>query len=151
MNIGTDSNILLRLAEPGHSQYSTALDALANLRNAGHEMCIFPQGIYEFWAVATRPISANGLGKSVAETTAIIANIRRDFTLLPDNPAILPEWLRLVTKHSVRGKPAHDACIVAALNVHAVTHILTFNVSDFQRYPNINALDPVGVAAGILP
>src|SRR5262249_50808305 len=31
------------------------------------------------------------------------------FPLLPDSPAIFPEWERLVSTHSVLGKNAHDA------------------------------------------
>jgi len=41
----------------------------------------------------------------------------------------------------VVGKAAHDARLVAAMNRHALSHLLTFNVSDFKRYPAIQILD----------
>jgi len=37
---------------------------------------------------------------------------------------------------------AHDARLVAAMNVRGVSHILTFNGADFSRYTNITVIDP---------
>ena len=91
------------------------------------------------------------MGKTVAEADALKANIRGNFLVLPDGPAILPEWEGLVSQHNVLGKQAHDARIAAAMNVHGVAHLLTFNATDFARYPNVTALDPIVVAAGTVP
>jgi len=41
------------LVEPGHTQHSVVLNAVVNLRMLGHALCVFPQMLYEFWAVAT--------------------------------------------------------------------------------------------------
>jgi predicted nucleic acid-binding protein len=38
-----------------------------------------------------------------------------------------------------------DARLVAAMNVHAITSILTFDVDDFKRYPGIRVLHPQDV------
>ena len=55
-------------------------------------------------------------------------------TLLRDSAATYPEWKRLVVKHSVLGTKVHDARLVAAMNVHGIGRILTFNTGDFARY-----------------
>jgi len=47
----------------------------------------------------------------------------------------------------VSGKQAHDARLAAAMLRHGLTHLLTFNIEDFKRYPSINILDPKVVAA----
>jgi hypothetical protein len=151
MDIVVDANILLRYVSFGHPQQPIAVAAMANLELGGHRLCDVPQSLYEFWVVSTRPISVNGLGLTTPVAEKLIQDFHGMFSLLPDTPAIYPEWFRLVSQHSVLGKPAHDARIVAAMNVRALTHILTFNVSDFQRYPAIVALDPVAVASGNLP
>jgi predicted nucleic acid-binding protein len=65
--------------------------------------------------------------------------------LLPDNPRILPEWEQLVSQYSVTGKDAHDARYVAAMNVHGITHLLTYNTTDFKRFANITAIAPPDV------
>ena len=67
--------------------------------------------------------------------------LKRLFTLLPEAP-LQREWERLVTAHRVSGKNTHDARLVAAMMVHGVSSILTFNVQDFTRYAGIVVLDP---------
>ncbi len=151
MRVATDTNILLRLVEPGHTQHSVVLNAVVNLRMLGHALCVFPQMLYEFWAVATRPLTANGLGKSSAEVDGLIGNILGDFFMDPDGSAIFAEWRNLVSTYNVLGKQAHDARIAAAMAVHGISHILTFNGADFARYPAVTALDPYAVAAGTRP
>jgi len=66
--------------------------------------------------------------------------LKHFFTLLPELP-LQDEWERLVAVHNVSGKNTHDARLVAAMIVHGVSTILTFNVHDFTRYP-ISVLDP---------
>jgi len=46
------------------------------------------------------------------------------------------------------GKPSHDARLVAAMLAHGVTHILTFNDTDFRRYAGITPVVPAAIAAG---
>ncbi len=58
-----------------------------------------------------------------------------------DTPGIYDEWRRLVAVHSTSGKASHDARLVAAMNVHGIDHVLTFNTADFKRYPGITVLD----------
>ena len=65
-----DTNVLLRLAQPTSPQHAPAQAALMALDSAGLELCLVPQVLYEYWAVATRPPSANGLGLSVPEADA---------------------------------------------------------------------------------
>lgn len=60
----------------------------------------------------------------------------------PDIPAIYPQWRKLVVAHSVLGVRVHDARIVAAMKVHGVKDIVTFNVDDYVRYPSIRVLHP---------
>lgn len=55
------------------------------------------------------------------------------------------EWRRLVLTNSVAGVEVHDAKLVASMNVYGITHLLTFNVADFKRYPGIVAVSPSDV------
>ncbi len=55
--------------------------------------------------------------------------------------AVYPAWERLVTEHEVRGKPAHDAKLAAAMYVHVMSAILTLPKSGFSRYPGIKIFD----------
>ncbi len=151
MRVQLDTNILTRVAQPGHPMHENALDALAALRQRGEELCILPQNLYEFWVVATRPLSVNGLGMSPVQAEAEIAQIKRLFRFLSDTPAVYPEWERLVLQYSVSGKSAHDARIVAAMTVHHLSQVLTFNADDFKRFSDISVLTPDYVLTGKLP
>jgi predicted nucleic acid-binding protein len=100
----------------------------------------------EFWAVATRPSSENGLGMTVEMAAGELAAFQRLFSLMPETASIFQEWERLVTTHQVSGKNTHDAHLVAAMNVHGITRVLTFNGQDFTRYSNILAVNPADVS-----
>ena len=99
--------------------------------------------------MATRPIGYNGLGLSTSNAVAELERIKAMFVLLPDTPAIYPAWERLVIKHQVSGKPAHDARLVAAMQVHGITAILTFDKTGFARYPGIEVVHPADVVAAV--
>lgn len=136
-----DTSILVRQADPLSPQHTIALDALDSLRDQTETLCVFEQNMIEFWAVATRPRSVNGLGLSTSETDAERLRLEALFTLLPDPTGLYTRWVQIVNRFGVSGKPTHDARIVAAMLAHGLTHILTFNVRDFQRYA------PIGIVA----
>lgn len=142
MRILIDTNIIARIAQPSHRQHSIAQLAVEHLRSADHHLCVVPQIIYEFWSVCTRPSSENGLGMTVAEAVAEVAEIKTLFKLFRDERAIFQAWERLVAEHDVKGKSAHDARLVAAMKRHGLDRILTFNASDFARYPGLTVLTP---------
>ena len=83
-----------------------------------------------------------------AAVSAELARLKSMFVLLPETPAIYPVWETLVTQHRVSGKPAHDARLVAAMLVHGLTAVLTFDKSGFTRYPGIEVVHPHDVAIG---
>jgi predicted nucleic acid-binding protein len=116
------------------------------LLGTGEPVCFTPQNIAEFWNVATRPGGSNGLGFSVGLVLRELEKIERVLTLLPDSPATYEEWKRLVLNHAVTGSKIHDAQLVAAMNVHGVARILTFNIDDFTRF-GIEVLDPSSLGA----
>ncbi len=106
-----------------------------------------PEAIYEFRVVATRPIANNGLGLLTVECENEVARIEASFPLLDAKPNLFIEWKAVVSAFARHGKVAHDARLVAAMRTHGLTHLLTFNGSDFSRYPGIVLLDPNGVVS----
>lgn len=133
------------MAQDTHPMHASALRATTTLLRRGEIVHIVPQNLYEFWSVATREVKYNGLGLSISEAQNELARLKTLFSFVPDSPAIYPEWERLVTQHGVRGRDSHDTRIVAAMNVHGITHLLTFNKDDFKRFPGITVLLPAEV------
>jgi len=146
MRILVDTNVLLRISDPNHAHHALAKGAVDVLDSDGHELRTVPQNIYEYWVVATRPVAVNGLGFTPDEVQPFLTGIKRLFPLLRDERSILDRWETLVSTLHVLGKNAHDARLVAAMQRHAVTHLLTFNDADFARYPGITVLTPQAVA-----
>ena len=140
MAVLVDTNILLRLLQPQHPHVQLAEQAVERLRRRNEALNVATQNLIEFWAVVTRPVHENGLGFTTSQAIAEIRAIERFFSLLPEVP-LQKEWERLVATHNVSGKNTHDARLVAAMFVHGVSTILTFNVQDFVRYP-ISVLNP---------
>ncbi len=143
-----DTNLLIRMLQPHHSLHLIASDAIATLRSDNRRLYLVPQNLIEFWTVATRPINANGLGFSTAAARTEIERLERFFTVLPETPAIYSAWKRLVFDYQVSGKPTYDARLVAAMQVHGITSILTFNPSDFRRYAGIEVVAPAEINKG---
>jgi predicted nucleic acid-binding protein len=128
-----------------------ALDSLIELLRNRIDLCVVPQVIYEFWSAATRPVNVNGLGMNPERVVQSVQDLLRDFILLKDERGIYSIWQSLVAAHSVSGKASHDARLVAAMQRHGISHLLTFNGTDFARFTWINVHSPAEVAVGKVP
>ena len=145
-----DTNLL-----DGMTTSNRALDGLGSrsrsvvrLRAKGEKLVIVPQCLYEFWSAATRkpgppPGGSNGLGMTCnrALDTRIFAD---EFNLIGDPDDLVDRWLTLVHSFGIRGTKAHDARLVAAMQGHKITRILTFNAGDFKKF-SITVIDPASV------
>ncbi|HYH69556.1 MAG TPA: PIN domain-containing protein [Urbifossiella sp.] len=149
MNVLLDTSVLVRLANTGDKQYATADAAVRKLVSQGHVLHITPQAVIEFRAVATRPVFANGLGLTPALCDQKIAVFETGYRLLDDLPLNYPTWTMIVQVLGVVGKTVHDARLVAVCHVHSVTHVLTFNLSQYRTLatapPGVVILDPATV------
>jgi predicted nucleic acid-binding protein len=131
-----DTNIILIIAQSNHPMCAESLNALATLRIKKETCYLTHQNLIEFWRSATRPLERNGLGMSLIEAESEIQRLENLFPILPDIPEIYPEWKRIVIEYGVMGVNVHDARLVAVMLANGITHILTFNISDFKRYGN---------------
>jgi predicted nucleic acid-binding protein len=147
MRILVDTNILGRLSQAGHPMQRVASQAAKTLLDEGHELRTVPQVLYEYWAISTRSAEENGIGFSIAETQQRFAEFKVLLPPLRDERGILERWEEIAVSRQVRGKLTHDARLVAAMKRHGLSHLLTFNVADFQRFSEIELLDPQVIAA----
>ena len=142
MRVLVDTNILLRSAQPNHPLCSQATRAVSKLIRQKDAVFFCPQNIAEFWNVATRPATVNGLGLSHEEVLQEVRSVERLLSMLPDIPGIYTAWKEIVRDHKAQGVKAYDARLVATMSVYSVESILTFNVADFKRYEEITAIHP---------
>jgi len=142
VDVLADTNIILCRFQRAHPQHRQARDAITRFSKDGNRVCVASQNLIELWAVATRPVENNGLGLTPAQADRVVARVESSVFRLPDTDDVYPEWRRLVVTHGVSGKKVHDARLVAAMTVNRITHILTFNADDLDRYAGIHMLHP---------
>jgi predicted nucleic acid-binding protein len=140
-----DTNILLRWVSPADPQHSLAVSSIKALQHRGEIVHITPQNLIEFWNVATRPTTVNGLGMSPTEAERQVESLELLFPLVLDTPDVYREWRKLVSAAGVSGVKVHDARLAAVALANGLTHILTFNADDFKRFPGITVVKPQDV------
>jgi predicted nucleic acid-binding protein len=141
-----DSNVLIFSVQKRHPWREESIRALEFFLATGESVCVFLQNIAEFWNVCTRPADKNGLGLNVDETERRLMDLDPILTLLHDTPAVYPEWRKLLVQHGVKGVQVHDARLVAAMRIHGIDRILTYNPGDFKRYRDITVVHPKELA-----
>jgi predicted nucleic acid-binding protein len=144
-----DTTILVRLANSADIHHAVATRAVLELHRRGEVLHITPQVMVEFRNVATRPLAANGAGLAIVDAEAHAATLEARFPLLVETPDVYPAWKALVGAPGVIDKQVHDARLVAVCHVHAISHVLTFNVAHFARLvgfgPGVVVVDPATV------
>ena len=137
-----DSNVLIRWVRPEASEFRFVVRAVHRLEKMDDTPCYTSQNLGEFWNVLTRPANPNRYGLTPSEADIRASEVEAKFLLLHDSLAVHLKWRKLIIAHNVSGVQVHDARLVAAMLVHGVQRILTFNTKDFARFDKIEAVDP---------
>ena len=137
-----DTSLIVAASVSFHPSNAEAVAFIATLVNEDTPLCISPQICREFVTVLTRkPIG--GKTFTVEEALAALSTWQKTSILLEENEATAAQWAQLVEKYQVRGKQVHDCNIVAVMLVHGVPRLGTRNASDFARYDELIAVEPV--------
>lgn len=136
-----DANILVYSSLPDSPFHVAAVARLDEATAAG-EMWTSRQVLREYLSVMTRPGTADPM-PAVVDVVANVAEFLRRFRIAEDGPAVTTELLALLTTISCQGKQVHDANIVATMRAHALTHVLTHNLKDFNRFAGLITVVPL--------
>jgi predicted nucleic acid-binding protein len=142
-----DTNVLIRWVQRQDAAYQVVSEAIRQLLQSNVSVHYTSQNLGQFWNTLTRPTARNGYGLTPAQADELAVEIELKLTLLPDGIHVHQEWRRLLVDYGVSGVQVHDARLVAAMRVHGVRRILTFNAQDFRRYTDIEAVLPQSVTA----
>lgn len=142
INYLLDTNIILRFTDSDSAEYELINNVISQILVEGGQCLITAQVITEFWVVATRPITVNGLGWTVEKTEQAVQMLINQFDLLEETPAIFPQWLSLVTSYKISGKRTHDVRIQAVMLTHNISHLLTLNPQDFVAIEGLEIIHP---------
>jgi predicted nucleic acid-binding protein len=141
-----DSNILIRWVQHGDPGSPVVVTALDRLILSDADLCYTSQNLGEFWNALTRPANRNGYGLSPVDANRCAISVESRLRLLPDGLAVHQEWRRLLVDYRVSGVQVHDTRLVAAMLIHGVRRILTFNTKDFERFEAIEAVHPIDLS-----
>jgi len=137
-----DTNILLRSSDANSPSFQKTRDCVSKLLSNGDELWITAQNIVEYWAVATRPISANGLGWDTIRTESEVVALLNQFPLLPETADIFSRWREIVLEKRIQGKRTHDARLVAVMLANQISSDVTLNPEEGDGFPEITITNP---------
>jgi predicted nucleic acid-binding protein len=129
-----DTNVLLSATAPLRPHHHAALRVLNVWPNEGIVLATGSQVLREYLAVATRPVTANGLDLAAEDALANVAAFRGRMRFLLESE---PTWDRLralIATYGCLGKQVHDANVVATALTSGITKLVTANTTDFRRF-----------------
>ena len=138
-----DTNILIYATNASSPWHGLANAAIQEARQLGIELIISTQVLREYLATATR-LSVTGSGIPLADIFENLQTFQREFTVVEDTRSVAAALENLARSVAVAGKQVHDANIVAAMQIYAISRLLTFNANDFKSF-SITILDPASV------
>jgi predicted nucleic acid-binding protein len=132
-----DTNILLRSKQFDSPFYQGVNQKILDFLAQGEVLAVAPQTIYEFYTVASRPISVNGLNLALEDIQKEIDDILFAYELLVETETVFNHWRNLTKNYEIKGKTTHDARLVAIMLTHHIEKLYTLNIDDFKRFGNI--------------
>ena len=129
-----DTNVLLTAIDPGRDGYTVARSLFRRSRLRTRSPYVSPQVLREYLVVATRPMSANGLGMSMADALKNLRALRDRTSFLVEDRRVAERFAALIADVQCTGKQIHDANIVATMLVHGIGRLVTDNGDDFRRF-----------------
>jgi predicted nucleic acid-binding protein len=137
-----DTNVLVYANARHAPLHQEAKDVLERLWNDGVELWISRQVLREYLAVLSRPqLFAKPISPQTLAQHVVYFQTR--FKIAEDGPGVTERLLDLMIQVKAGGKQVHDANIVATMQAHGLTHLLTHNTADFTRYGRWITLVPL--------
>lgn len=142
-----DTNVLLAATAPSRALNRQALTVLNDWPNRRHRLCASGQILREYLVVATRPVTANGLGLETSAAVANVAALAGRMRILDEDERVAQRLRELARETGLGGASLHDVNVVATALVHGVGRIVTANVADFRPFADrLEVQDLGGVA-----
>lgn len=132
-----DTNILINVLNEASVHHERAKVDVKKYLDQDYDLFVCPQVLRECYKVMTTPAKANGLGFTAERAHEVVQELMDLYELTEDSNQSFSRWRFLVSTYSVSGKNAHDTHIVACMLVNEISHILTYNPSDFVRFNSL--------------
>lgn len=135
-----DTGVLLRVFDRNDPHHSAIRATLRRFVRSGERLVTASQNIAEFWNVSSRPTSARGgYGHTPERVQRRVATIEQFCKVLTESEQSYSRWKQLLAEHRITGVSVHDARLVAIMETHGITQLLTLNAADFRRFGQVQA------------
>lgn len=138
-----DANVLIYATFPDfeNDKYKKSVAMLDSLTTSGKTLYTTAQVLREFFAISTnskifkKPLTCMQASKKIKE-------FLDTFNLACESESAVNTLLKLLEKHPVLRQKIHDMNIVATMIDNNVSHLMTFNGSDFKNIKEISVIEP---------
>lgn len=138
-----DTNVLVYAADET-SQFHQISRSLRDKALRGDiRLCIFPQILYEFFAIITDPrrvTNPRSRDEAILEIGKYY-NTEQIIKMYP-GPDVIDITIDLLKRYDVKRQEIFDLQLVASMLSNGVSRVFTFNHEHFKKYKEIEALEP---------
>ena len=142
-SIFIDANVLLYSMNSDSEFHEDARHALQKTEQKGIESVSSTQILREFYGISSRP----GKDGRQVDTKPILESIiafRDSFRILDDNSYVSMQLFgHIANNYYVGGRQIHDANIVSTMLTYHISHLLTNNPKDFERFDDLITIVPL--------
>ena len=135
-----DTNVLLIATDESRSLHREALQLLAGSVTPDLSLAISGQVVREYLVVATRPVDVNGLGLSTEVAVGNVNEFLGSLSICRETEDVSGRLRQLALTHKLSGKRLHDANIVATMEAHGISALVTQNPDDFAPFEDVAIL-----------
>lgn len=137
-----DANVLIYAMAseaPQHTASRALVDAVRD--DPGVPFYVTSQVLCEFYSVVTNPRRMT-VARSGAEAVAALRVFLAFLKVLPVPAHAVAGWMDLLRRRPVTGANIFDLQLVAVMLANDVKRIYTFNVADFEPFPELSVRQP---------
>ena len=138
-----DANILVYAANKDSPYHANAKGVIKRVNSGEIQACLSSQVLAEFYATATNPKKIGQPLRPEEAAEAVKGYLESDIPKLYPKESTLRLTLELAKRYQVRGLDYFNAQIVATMLENRVRTIYTANEEDFERFEEIEAVNPL--------
>lgn len=128
-----DTNIVLRAFHDTFAEHERIRVLFDRMLDEDYELWISRQVIREYLVQATSPKTFTE-PLSIDTVSKQLEGIRKVCRVADETGQVTEQLLDLLKTYPTRGKPVHDANIVATMLVYGIDTLVTLNLADFRRF-----------------
>ena len=136
-----DTNVLIYALDTAAPQHVAARALLNAAREDAATLFVTSQILCEFYSVMTNPRRI-ARPRDAAEALTVLSEMLAFLHVLPVPDGTIDRLLDLLRRRPVTGSDVFDLHIVAAMQANGIGRIYTFNIADFEAFPELSVITP---------